>query len=129
MPGADNLKEEVGALGAEGEIADFVDDQKIRRLIIIEFLNRERSTSAAVRRLIISMAVVKRVLTPRWVAAKAMDFARKLFPTPVFPMNRTSFFWGYKGHIHQVEDLGFLFLPGDVEVKVELIDGWFFKEP
>ena len=31
------------------------------------------------------MAVVKRVLTPRWVAAKAMDFARKLFPTPVFP--------------------------------------------
>ena len=36
MPGTDNLKEEVGALGAKGKIADLVDDQKIRRLIIME---------------------------------------------------------------------------------------------
>ena len=59
---------------------------------------------------------------------KGDGFSQEAFPYAGIADEQDIFFLRYKGHIHQVEDFCFLLLSGAVEVKVELIDGWFFKE-
>ncbi|MEI7672847.1 MAG: hypothetical protein WCK00_12115, partial [Deltaproteobacteria bacterium] len=61
--------------------------------------------------------------------SKGDGLCQEAFPHAGITDEQDILFGGYKGHIYQVQDLGFLFLPGYVEVKVELIDGWLFKEP
>ena len=129
MPGADNLKEEIGALGAEGKIADFVNDQKIRRLIITKFFEERTIDIGRGEEIDHIHGAGEEGFDAVLGGGKSDGFGQEAFPYSGIPDEQDIFFGGYKGHIHQVEDPGFLFLPGDVEVKVELINGWFFKEP
>jgi len=129
VPCADDLEKEVGALGPEGEITDFVTNEESRGLIVVE-LFEERSIGLGGDEMIdhidgtgeedleigvaggIGDAFGQEGFSGAWVADQ--DY---------IPVLRDEV------QVEEVEDLGFLLLPGFVVVEIEGIDGDFFIQP
>jgi hypothetical protein len=129
VPCADDLEEEVGALWSEGEITEFVTNEESRGLVVVE-LSKEGSIGLGGDEMIdhidgtgeedleigvaggVGNAFGQESFSGAWVADQ--DHIPAL---------------GNEVQVEEIEDLGFLLLPGFMVVEIEGIDGDFFIQP
>ena len=126
MPCADDLEEEVRALGPEGEITDFVTDEESRGLVVVEFFE-EGSIGLGSDELIDHVDGTGEEDLEIGVACGVGDaFGQEGFSSAWVTDQYHIPVFGDEVEVEEVEDLGFLVLPGFVVVEIEGVDGDFF---
>ena len=126
MPCADDLEEEVGALGPEGEITKLVTNEESRGLIVVE-LSEEGSIGLGSDEMIDHVDGTGEEGLEIGVAGGVGDaFGQEGFPGAGVADQYHIPVLGDEVQVEEVEDLGFLLLPGFVVVEIEGVDGDFF---
>ena len=128
MPGADDLEEEIGTLASQGKISYLVDDQHFRRLIKVEFLQQRAVCLGGDEVVDHIHGGGKEGADPGLGGGIGNAFCQEAFAQAGISDEDDVFFLLDEGQIQEVQYAGFLFHSRHVEVEVELIDGWFFKE-
>jgi len=128
MPLADDLEKEVGSIGAEGQVAEFVADKQVRALIIVKLFKQgviglcgaevvDHVDGGGEQRLDIGVA-----------GGIGKGLGKKGFAGAGVSNEDDIGVLLDEVEVEEIEDGGFLLFPAYVVMEVELVDGEFFGQ-